>query len=409
MESKNIWYISKCANLDYFIGARPFHFSEQFVKLGYPTTLFCSSTIHSNSKIDSVKYVNQKDKNIINGINVIWLSTPNYNSTTSFMRVWSWIVFELKVLFHGFKQPIKPNIIIVSSIPLFSIFSGFIFAKLYGAKLVFEVRDIWPLTIVESSSFTKSNPFIYMLSLVEKFAYKVADIVVGTMPNLKEHIVNTVTKKVKVSCIPQGLKIEEYEHEEEVDNRYLEQYFPNGKFIITYAGTIGRTNALETLVEAAQKIYTIDKSIHFVIIGNGEYKSKLVNMTEGIQNIVFPPPLHRTKILQVLKKSDVLYDSVKKNNIYKFGLSRNKWIDYMYSGKPMLVSYHGYVSMVNEADCGIVVPPEDVDKLVSGIISLKSKSKEELEKMGNNGRSWIVEHREFSKLAQEYIDIIENS
>ena len=78
----------------------------------------------------------------------------------------------------------------------------------------------------------------------------------------------------------------------------------------------------------------------------------------------------------------------------------------MLAGKPVIASYSGYPSMINEAECGVYVPAGDVDALVSGILDMMSKSAEEREEMGARGKKWLLDNRNYPKLAQDYMSLL---
>jgi glycosyltransferase involved in cell wall biosynthesis len=90
----------------------------------------------------------------------------------------------------------------------------------------------------------------------------------------------------------------------------------------------------------------------------------------------------------------------------KYGLSRNKWIDYMYAGKPIICSYSGFQSMINEANSGSFVPYADADALSDEIMKYYKLPKNELESLGQNAKKYILENRSFTALAEEYLKFL---
>ncbi len=84
------------------------------------------------------------------------------------------------------------------------------------------------------------------LAKLEKFAYKNSDIIVGTMPNLGEHVQNILGFPKPTYCVPMGIDPEVLNLQKCVDDDFINQYFSEDKFYVVYAGTIGITNALDT-------------------------------------------------------------------------------------------------------------------------------------------------------------------
>lgn len=80
----------------------------------------------------------------------------------------------------------------------------------------------------------------------------------------------------------------------------------------------------------------------------------------------------------------------------------------MFAAKPMIVSYDGYKSMINEAGNGFFVKPEDVSELKNKILELYDLGTIERKEMGQKGKEWLLKNRTFSKLADNYLEIMEN-
>ncbi len=398
----NIWIISKYASpLKYGFASRHFYFAKEFNKLGMDTTIISSD---SNHLVNFPNFNKRITTEFIDGVRTIWLKTNKYNGANSISRMLSWIHFELNIWILNKKRLPVPDVLIVSSLSLLTIISGIILKKKYNCKLIFEVRDIWPLTIIQLGGFSLNNPLVKVLQFIEKKGYLASDVIVGTMPNLAEHVSNVIGKNNKCRIIPQGLELSLFENSLPLDQGYIDQNIPKKKFIIGYAGSIGKSNALETIIECALELEE-KTNIHFVFLGAGDQLEELKKRVNGASNITFLPKVQKRQVQAVIQHFDILYDSVKNISLYKYGLSRNKWIDYMYAGKPIIASYSGYPSMINESGCGSFVPAEDKNELKNTILCYSRLSKAELSEIGFKGRDWLVENRTFNKLAAKYASL----
>ncbi len=264
----------------------------------------------------------------------------------------------------------KPDVIICSSLSLFTILNGYFLKKRFNCKLIFEVRDIWPLTIIEEGGFKPWNPFVMVLAWVEKFGYRKADIIVGTMPNLSEHVNNVCGRDSNCRCVPFGYDPALYNIKEPLPEGYEETYIPKNKFIIGYAGSIGLTNALEPLLRCALEMED-NTDIHFLLVGDGDLLEEYKTRVSGLKNITFAPKVKKSQVQAFLRHCQVLYFSVHDSKVWRYGLSLNKLIDYMLAAKPIIASYSGYPSMVNEAQCGTFVPAKDVSALLRTILEYR--------------------------------------
>ncbi|WP_405120539.1 glycosyltransferase family 4 protein [Pseudomonas leptonychotis] len=401
----NIWYISKYIAPAYAakVGARGFLLLREFSRMGHKSVLITSD---SNHLADTPKFEGAHLHERVDDVDVYWLKTKKYDGARSIARMLSWLDFEFRLWRMPKESLPKPDVLIVSSLSLLTIFNGLWLRRRYRCKLVFEVRDIWPMVLVEAGGISSLNPFIIFLGWVEKLGYKRADLIVGTIPNLKEHVKEVTGLQRPVVCIPQGLDDALLLAPEPLSDSYVSSYIPRDKFIVCHAGSIGADNALETLLDCA-RLMQGRSDVHFLIVGEGYLKAQFQEQTKDLVNITFAPRVPKPAVQSVLAFADVVYFAVHKSPLLRFGQSLNKVVDYMLSGKPIVASFTGFPSMINEAGCGSYVPAEDVNALRVEIERLADMSPQERSQMGELGREWILKNRRFEMLARDYLEHLE--
>ena len=405
--SKNIWYISKYANcLKYGANSRQFSFSKEFVKKGNCSSLIIGNSSHlfpSLPKFSGDFFIEK-----IDGVDIVWINLPNYSKATSIKRFWTWVLFEYKIIKNHKKFPnFKPDTVISSSLSILSIISGLFLKKKFKSKFIFEVRDIWPQSFVDLRASSKKGLIYYILRVIEKIGYKYSNEIVGTMPGLYLHVKESGFNPNKVTCIPQGFDEDFYSKNQEVINEdYISKYLPKNKFTITYAGTLGVSYALNKVIEAAAILEKIEPSIHFVFLGDGIEENNLKMQAKGLSNVTFAPRIRKEQVLSFLSNSSLLLHSFQMKKVFEYGISPNKFIDYMHSAKPIIVSYSGYKSLINEAGCGEFVEPENIEALSNKIIEYSRMSKKELNLIGRKGKRYLEENLTYKVLAKKYLNII---
>lgn len=402
---KSVWFINKYSRIptEGGIGSRDFMILKELAKHDVYCLLITSDSNHLAAvPVLTSKYYHD----LVNGVNICWVKTSKYKVAKSFRRICSWFSFEWGLFFLRKKRVFQdPDVVVVSSLSLLSIFNGLVLKSIYRCRLVFEVRDIWPLTIVEEGGFSRSNPFVKFLGLIERLGYKKSDVIVGTMPNLQAHVEEVIGEKKQTYCIPMGVDFSQVEAKLEIDPDYKEKYFPEDKIIIAYVGTIGITNALDCLFECAVLLQN-NSEIHFVIVGDGDLLEYYTKKAKNLCNVSFVPKVPKEMVPSVLAQCSILYFSTFPSKVWEYGQSLNKVIDYMLSGKPIICSYSGFPSMINEAECGLFVPAGNVEELRKAILIYASMTLTERNKIGTKGRKWIIENRNFPKLAQDYFSIM---
>lgn len=402
----NIWFISKYASPPQYAKApsRLFYLGKEMQTLGNSVLLITSDSNHFSNYPKTDKIYNDEQEE---GVNIRWIRTKKYRKTASVGRMISWLDFERKLFLMKTKKLGRPDVVIVSSLSILSIVYGFYLKKKYNSFLVFEIRDIWPLTMTEEGGFSKGHPLVKFIGMIEKFGYKKADLIVGTMPNLNTHVKNVLGYDKPFFCSPLGFKPFKYIADNHENDGLFQKYAQNDRIIVGYAGSIGITNAIETFIDTI-KLMKDYSNIYFLIVGSGDLKQKFEEQLLGYSNVCFLPRIGQEQVKSFLSICDILYLSTKDSKVWKFGQSMNKVVEYMLAGKPIIATYTGYPSMINEAKCGLFVQSNKTEDLRNAILYYSNMSKDERSKIGENGKKWIYQHRTYDNLAKEYLETITN-
>lgn len=402
--AKNILIINSYASCPTYGGGmyRHYYLAREFERLGHKTTIISASFSHLFKHFPQMNDKTFKSE-VVDEVDFIWVKTMKYRHSFDKKRVATWFEFMAKLFFVGKYIQNKPDVIICSPTEVLSIIPAYFLAKKYKAKLVFEVRDIWPLSLIEIGGFSKYNPFVVFMSFVEKFALNNADIVVSNLSNYSDHIKELNIDKT-AHWISNGINLDEMQSQDDLPVE-VRNLIPTDKFIVGYTGKLGKSNAMSYFVEAA-KLLDANENIKFVIVGDGAEKSSLLDLAKGLNNVIFIDPIPKSQIQNMLSLFDVCYIGWLDKEIYKFGISPNKLYDYMYSAKPVLQAISIENSLVSTASFGICVKAQDVNSIVKAINTLYDMPKEDLENMGKNGKKFILENFTYKKLSQKYIDIL---
>ena len=402
-----VWCISKYAlPPKYGAQGRLFHISDELNKLGIDSSVITSSTNHL---ADLPKQDEAYKLEFVGNSKTVFVKGLKFRNSLSKNRVVSWFVFEwylFKFITGEYKKNLTiPDVVYVSSISLLTILNGYYAKKKFKCKLVFEIRDIWPLSAILVAGYSKYNPFVILLRLTEKFGYRHSDVIVSPLPNAKSHIEKSINQKVNFVHIPQGFDFTMSNNEDQLDTEFIDKYIPKNKFIFGYIGNLVSAYDLETLIECAKLIDNIDSKLHFLILGDGNYKPHLQNISKGVNNITFIPRIPKTKIKHFLSFCDVATNFLRPEPLFEFGVSPQKLVDYMLAGKPILMSYTGYKTLVEEIDCGIVVEAANIDKLVDSMLLMARMNKTELNEMGEKGKQYLIHHLSWEHIVKKHIDI----
>jgi glycosyltransferase involved in cell wall biosynthesis len=304
----------------------------------------------------------------------------------------------------------RPDVVIASSTYPLDIVPAHAIARKSGAKLVYEVHDLWPLTPVELGRMSRRHPFILLMQWAENFAYLNAHRVVSMLPNAKQHMCAHGMHPAKFAYVPNGVEISEWvgeppalpqPHREALDRIRRER-----RFLLGYVGGHALSNALHTLLEAAPALES--RGVSTVLVGQGAEKDALERRAKdfGLEHTVFLPPLPKRSVPALLAEMDACYLGFARSPLYRFGICPNKLFDYMMAAKPVIQAVEAANDLVAEAGCGVTVPPEDPAAIVDAVERIRSLSPPEREVMGRRGKSYVTAHHDYRLLARRFLEAI---
>ena len=402
---KTIWIINEYAGSPYHgMEYRHYYLAKELVKRGYNLYVITASYSHLFANLPDVKKSFKIEK--IDGIDYVWVKVPKYKNSWDKKRVIKWVVFTFKTLF---KLPVKdmatPDIIILSPMAPFPIVSAYRWSRRFKAKLIFEVKDIWPLSLIEIGGYSRCHPFILVMGLFEKFAYKKSDKIISVLPLAYKHIENMRLNNDKFTYIPNGISLDELEQKKPLSDE-IKSFIPENKFIIVYAGTFGIANALEYLLKAASLLKDC-KDIHFILVGKGMEENNLKELTKNLElsNISYIPPVPKNQVQEILKLCKVCYIGLKDNKLFKYGVSPNKLFDYMFSSKPIIYSINSGNKPVDDANCGITVEAENPEAIADAILKLYNMTEEQRNTLGKNGKEYVLKYHTYEKITDKFEEI----
>lgn len=396
---KNIWIINEYAGSPYHgMEFRHYYIAKELSKLGFDVTVVTSSYSHlfKNPPKVSKSY----EFETIDSIKYLWVKTFNYGKSQNKKRVLKWFYFAFKLYFLPFKKMTKPDFILFSPMAQFSIFPINRITKKFNAKLIYEVKDIWPASLVEVGGFSKTHPFIKLMKRSEKFTLKKANYITSNLQNYDNYLKTQDVYK-GFTWLSNAIDLEELKTVEKLSAEVLNS-IPTDKFIVGYTGTVGVANALDYFCESYSHL-TNKKDIAFVIVGDGQEKEKL---QKKYSEIYFIDSIPKRQVQSMLAEFDACLIGLKKEKLFKFGVSPNKLFDYMYSGKPIVYAIDSGENVIDVADCGIVVESENAKSYAEGIDKLFNMKKEERVRLGENGKKYVLENFTFSKIATKFANLL---
>lgn len=319
-------------------------------------------------------------KETLDGIQIIRAGIYPSQSTRMLPRLLNYFSFVFSSLLIGGFQLKRADYLLTESPPLFLGIAGFLLSRWKRAKWIFNVSDLWPQSVVELGMLNANSLIYHIASALEVFLYNHAWAVTGQSQTILAHINQRFS----------GL------HTYHLSNGVDASYFrPNGaqsknqRFRFMYAGLHGLAQGLEQILLAAKRL-PADTPAEFIFIGEGPEKRRLSQLAQELKltRVQFQDALAKEKIADALNTADAIIVPLKTQLT---GAVPSKLYEAMAMGKPViLIAASEAAQIVNEADCGLVIQPGDIEGLIVAIQDLISdpiKAK----RLGENARQAAVQ------------------
>lgn len=394
-----IWLINQYASTPTTgIGGRHHYLAKELVRLGHEVTLIAARRHHllgEDVDVDTLPTEEQVD-----GYRLIRIDVPRYSHAHSKRRILAWLTFAVKIPNLRRQKRAAPDAVLCSSPSLVSYLGAEWLAKATGARLVFEARDMWPLTLVEIGGYSSLHPFIRLLQWIEDRAYTRSNRVVSNAKGAVDHMVSRGMDRNKFTWVSNGIALDEVQNPIPLAADF-KAHIPTDGLRVVYTGTLGAANALETLIDAAALLRDLP-DVHILLVGQGRLRVDLEARCHalGLRNVRFLGPVSKAQVQAVLAECDVCYIGWMKSPLYRWGIAANKIPEYLFSGKPILHAFSGGNDPISEFDAGITIPAEDPQALADAIRRLHAMPEAERQRLGTNGHRAAREYYDYAKLAQ---------
>jgi len=301
-----------------------------------------------------------------------------------------------------------PDLVIASSPQLLVGLAGWWIARAHGVPFIFEVRDLWPESLVAVGAGNPSSFLYRALASIAGFLYRSSDHIVVVTPAFKSHLVEHWRVPAdKISVVENGVDTRLFSPGTE-HHALRRQFGGEGKFVVSYIGTLGMAHGLETLLETAHQLQQCAPEILFLLIGEGSEKKKLISLahSQNLTNLRFVDQQSRDRIPAYIAAADACLVMLKKAELFKTVLP-TKLLEFMSCARPVLLGVDGEArKIMDEAKAGIFIEPQNASALAEAVVHLAANPAL-CENLGRNGRNYIVLHFSREQTAWRYLDVLQ--
>lgn len=404
---KTLWIISQTINSPEDVGnTRHYSLSKYLAKKGWNIFLISGSIEHLTNrqrlrKLDRFRII-KKDN-----INFCWIRINKRNRNSLLSRSLGMFSFAFNILFSKAIYIIdRPNIIIGSSPNPIASFAAKILSFRFNVPFIFEVRDLWPETLIQMGAFKKNSIFSFLLSFLEKLLiYKSKKILVLMKGGIKYYTKKGVRKN-KVFHLPNGVDIEGLKFQP------LKKKVENDPFKIFYLGSMGKSNAIEKILRTFDYLkkegYGKEK-INLFIVGDGPEKVGLQEYSNqlNLDNVFFFSPLVQDELINFSKQADAfIFTMLPLKNLFKYGISFNKIFTYLSFSRPIIYASCASYNPLDEFNLGIKSKSMCPKSLAEAIKKFMNKSHSDRSKMARDGFEYVSKYFSYENLANTLNELL---
>tara|TARA_A100001391_G_scaffold158114_2_gene116443 strand:+ start:5423 stop:6451 length:1029 start_codon:yes stop_codon:yes gene_type:complete len=321
----------------------------------------------------------------VEGVPYTWLWSLAYQKNGA-RRLLNMLLFSFFLFFYMLKTVRKGDIAYLSSPQPFACMAGLIAARIKGARIVYEIRDLWPQILNDMGGLSKKNPVFKIFSMIENVMVSRSEMVVSTLWGVESYFKDKGIEIRKFLWAPNGIS------KEALLKNPMATYQASKPFTIIYAGAHGPAQNLHKVLEAFSSFSRDD--VNLKLIGAGSLKANLVEYANGLhcENVCFDDPVPKSQIFEVLKSADALILPLVDAKVFDYGLTPNKLADYLLVGKPIIFFGPEGACILKDDVSGYVCSKDSVDALKSKIEYVLRLSDEERGRVALEGRKVLEEN-----------------
>ena len=325
--------------------------------------------------------------------------------------------FTALASWEGLASSLAPDVVLAMSPPLTLGMAGALVGRGRSAPFVFNVQDVFPDVAVELGLLT-GRRVIHAALRLERAIYRRADAVTVLSDDLADNLRAKIGDRdgapaapgspgdpAKIRVIPNFIDTD-WIRPGPPDNSYRRAHGLTGKQVVTYAGNVGLSQALD-LVLAAATALADRPDVAFVINGGGVARADLEARAAGLDNVVFVDMQPKARLPEVLAAGDIHVVPLKR------GLAASSVPSKLYSvlaaGRPIVASVDPGTEVartVERAGAGVAVAPEDPEAFTDAIVDLLDHP-DRAAAMGAAGRRFVESWASPTMVARAYEALFE--
>ena len=412
-----VWIVNHYADApDRPKGTRHYDLARQLVARGKAVTIFAAGLSHVTGREERLAAGQLYRIAWYEGVQFVWVRTFPYRGN-NWRRQVNMLTFLAAFLVVQARFP-PPDAVIGSTVHPFAALGAWIAARLRGARFLFEIRDLWPQTLVDLGALREGSPGERLLRGIEAFLVRRASIVITLLPGLRAYLTERGLPVDRVVYIPNAVDLEAFDAGPAIDQRVGEgntratvqigSLRAEGRFVFGYVGAFGRVNEVSVLVRAARIAEArAPGCVGLVCVGDGPERHDLEQLGAGCPAIAFASAVPKRNVPTILRSLDATVVHATETPVYRYGISFNKLFEYMAAARPVVFACVSAYDPVGETGAGVSVRPDDPELLGAAFLQLADTPADELAHMGAAGREYVEREHNVARSSERLAAVLD--
>jgi colanic acid biosynthesis glycosyl transferase WcaI len=302
-------------------------------------------------------------------VDVLRVPTLIFPNRLIFLRIIDFLSFMFTSCIASFFVG-RPDVVLATSPQFFTAVTGWFVSRVYRRPFVFEIRDLWPDSIV-AVGVMKEGRAIRFIRMVEQFLYREADLIVTVTWSFRDLLIARGIHGKKIIVVTNGIDTDQLTPGLAPAELRQRLGFEN-KIVVSYVGTVGMAHGLQLILDAAQDCRNRLPEVNFMIVGSGAELHDLQQQAieRGLANVTFVGRVPHGDIVDYWRLSDLTLVLLKDIPLFRTVIP-SKIFEAMATGTPIITNVHGELqTLLEPLGSAEIIEPNSLNALVDAIETL---------------------------------------
>lgn len=385
MKPATFWFINHYASTPDQPSTSAFFFGRELVRRGHRVAFFASANNYYFQERTKGGAWSLCHKEVVDGVEFYWLATTRISSKPV-ARMFNMLSFALVAFLIGLTRRERPDYVIGTCPHPFAGAAAWLLSVFRRATFIYEIRDIWPESLERYKAGFVWSMVIAFFGRLQYFLYRRAALVTSVLPRIDQYFADIGVPVRKTVHVPNCIEVTEQAPEASAEDD------ADRPFRFYYVGGFSKYQGLDVLVEAAARLAEDPQVRPFELhlVGAGSERAAIEDFVRerGAANVHLHPAVPRNDVQKVLSGSDCnLFHLLDIGEALRYGISPNKLIEYLLSGKPLVYAIPFEWDLLTQAEAGYRATCGDHDSVAGAMRAMLDANAGERQEMGRNARA----------------------